>query len=81
MFGRRAAPMGASFKEPKARRQTSADRDAAPFLRTFDRQIEDYIDRAKAYQAQGVPARASFWAAQARRAVDNRDRMLEVLSL
>ncbi|USN16530.1 hypothetical protein POLEWNIK_00040 [Brevundimonas phage vB_BpoS-Polewnik] len=80
MWGRKPAPMGASFKQPKPQRLSKAHQDAAPMLDTFARQIDQFIERAKERQSSGDPAGASYWASQARRVIDNRDRVEAVLS-
>lgn len=79
MFGRRAAPQGASFNEPKPQRASKARDYATPFLRTFQQQADTYVERARQRLASGDPAGASFWAGEARRAVTNRDRIEEAL--
>lgn len=80
MWGRRTAPQGASFKEPKQPRRGKAYDHAAPLLEICERQIAEFIDRAKAHQSSGDPVRASYWASQARRVIDNRDRIEAALS-
>jgi len=79
MFGKRPAPMGASFNEPKPQRVSKARDQASPFLRTFQQQADAYVERARERLSSGDPARASFWASQARRVINNRDRIEEAL--
>jgi len=79
MFGKRAAPQGASFNEPKPQRVSKARDQATPFLRAFQQQADAYVERARRHLASGDPAGASYWAGHARRAVTNRDRIEEAL--
>lgn len=66
MFGRRGTPQGSSTKVSDA---------ASPFLRTFSEQSERYIERAKECQSRREYVQASAWAAQARRCLENIDRI------
>ncbi|USN16759.1 hypothetical protein STRZYGA_00380 [Brevundimonas phage vB_BpoS-Strzyga] len=80
MWGRKPAPMGASFKEPKPQRLTKAHIAAAPILDECERQIARFIERARERQSSGDPVQASYWASQARRVINNRDRIEAALS-
>lgn len=71
MFGRRGTPQGAS---------TKARDQAAPYLKTFQEQTDRFLSKARECHSRGEYALASSWAAQARRCVDNAQRIEAALS-
>lgn len=61
---------------PQGMKTATIDR-YGPFLATFERQSQTFIQRAREEQSAGRYDRASWWAGQARRVITNAERIRE----